>query len=126
MSTITAYQLASVGVQLGSPSIPPDQAVSPAAADAVAERLFPNPVLETVLAQCKMMDSQPVTSEPCWAVSVQPPAGNEYDLWGPSATYDNSHPTPPPTFQLVLVDAESGALITGVQAGTPASPPSGP
>jgi hypothetical protein len=121
MATITPYQLSSVGVRLTATNATPP--VTPDQADTVAGQLFTGPVMETVLANCDRFDISPAVSEPCYAVSVKPPNGPQYDLYGPDAAYDNSHPSAPPTFELALVDAATDQLIAGFSAGTPPNPP---
>jgi hypothetical protein len=122
LTTITPYQLSAVHVQLGSTTSAPT--VGADIADQVAGQVFPGePVLETKLAECTRLDTNPLVQEPCWAVSVQPPSSEQLSLAGPDPSYDNSNPTPPPTFELVLVSAADGSLIAGFSSGAPTTAP---
>ena len=120
LKTITPYQLSQVEVSLTPTEAVP--AVPASQADSVATQIFGGPVLETVLANCDLFDGSGVNAA-CWAVSVQPPAGPQYLLSGPDAQYNATHPVTL-TFELVLVDATTGALIRAHQTNIPASAPS--
>lgn len=119
LQSITAFQLATVGVTLGSPA-PGTPSVDAAQADAAAQAVVDQPVIETALAACT---NGSAVDQSCWAVSLQPPAGTSGAWWGgPAAAYSDGASSPL-RFELVLVDAASGSVMTVIGSSVPPAPP---
>jgi len=118
LKTITAYQLAQMRLQLAAPSGTPD--VSPAAADAAAEKVFPDPIAETALATCSVGDSD-LQDALCWVVSMDPQASSAIPLQCPDSDYDASHPVLP-TVEVVLIGAQDPSVLVAFQNSFPPSP----
>jgi hypothetical protein len=118
LKTITDHQLSTVGVQLAAPTTT-NVPVSAAQAAQVAQSHFHQSVIEEALASCTQGS---VVAQPCWAISLTPPAGQASPIWGgPALAYAAPSSNTSWTFELVLVDAESGSLITGIVSAVPAS-----
>lgn len=120
MTTITEYQLETVGVALAPPTAtsPP---ITASQAIQIAEAKFDQPVLEEVLAQCSQ---GAVVNQICWAVSLTPPPGVASPIWGgPALAYSSGTSSDSWRFELVLVDAKTGDLITGIVSAVPPTAP---
>lgn len=121
LATITEVQLQAVGVTLA----PPTSSSVPITADQAAEAAhaqFEEPVVEEALDQCTQGS---IVDQPCWAVSLAPPLGAASASWGgPAIRYSSGNSNARWTFELVLVDAETGTVITGIVSAVPPNSPS--
>ena len=88
------------------------------AATKVATAMFgPNPIIDAVYANCveAVGDSHEHTT-PCWFFAFDP----QRDSIMPSGPVQNTNRTPVPTrYEIVLVDAQSGKLMSGMEQGGP-------
>ena len=113
LSTVSEDTLAtSVGIVL-SPLSAADAAAAAAhttrqAAEAAAQHQDPSRVVETALARCEVRGAIPRIDQPCWVVATSVAGLTSRGgpgLLGPIAA----------RFNLVLVDAETGAVLGGAQ-----------
>jgi hypothetical protein len=120
LTSVTPYQLTQMNLQLDPPKGTPS--VSAGAADNVAESVFPDPIIETVSANCTV-GSGDVTDSLCWVVSMTPQASSAIQLQGPDGAYDEAH-SKTPTVEVVLVNASDGSVLVAFQNGFPPQAPS--
>ena len=83
-------------------------AISRSTAEAVASKnMGSDRVLETVLAQCRTLESYPLINQPCYVVALDP-SGHESS--GPFGA-----PSQKMTYSFVLVDAATGEFLRGFE-----------
>jgi hypothetical protein len=110
---ISAAQFADHSITLTAPT--DDPAASAAEADASAQKVFGQPVLDTQLADCTQGDSPITQDRLCWVV-VLDPKGDEITAVGPlPLTTNPPHPSYPVDYEYALIDAKTGDMIIAVQ-----------
>jgi hypothetical protein len=109
----SASQLAGVGITLAPTTVTPT--ISVAQAEQAAERQFSDAILGVSLADCTVAG---VDHGACYAVSLQPSAGKQKVC---SPILNSPSPcgyVPASTFEVVLVSATEGSVLTGAQSNT--------